>query len=163
MIQKQLPDGTPYEVLEPGDPPKPVHDADACGQCTFVAHPDFIRATSAQVEEALPSLWRALMIDLGLSDPEHLIVPLGLYTLPGWTGHNTFWLFQCPSCETMCADYLHGWRLYLKCGQCGEHLSVEGNRFYEAAGHPTPPSRLKLLMHAYRQRWKRRQQRRAQA
>lgn len=152
MIERQLPDGTPYEIIEAGDPPRPVHDADVCGQCQFVAHPDFIGASHEQVGQVLMTFGRLFKMKLGLFNPESTIVPLGLFTLPGWNGHNTFWLFQCPSCDAVCKDYLHGWRLYLKCGECGEHLSVEGERFYAAAGQPKPPTRWQTLMHMRRAR-----------
>ena len=141
MIERRNEDGTlRYVVSEPGDPPAPEHDADACGQCTFVAHPDFITVTQEQIGQAHLSPARLMLAGVGLYDLERVIVRLGLFVLPGWTGHNTFWLFQCPSCEKLCRDYLHGHRPYLRCDGCSSRLPVGGDRFYAAAGLPKPPS-----------------------
>lgn len=141
MITRQLPDGRPYYEVQTGDAPSPSHDADACGQCTFVAHKDCIVVTPAQRAQAEVTLGKVLRAHLGLYDLEETIIPLGRFTMPGWTGHGMFWLFTCPECQLPAVDYLHGYRPYLRCPLCDVRLSVNGARFYEAAGLPLPPTR----------------------
>ncbi|HUO75813.1 MAG TPA: hypothetical protein VMU12_02795 [Candidatus Paceibacterota bacterium] len=114
------------------------HDADACGQCTFVADRDFIVVTSAQRQQAEVTLAKKLRSLAGFYDLEETIIPLGRFTLPRWNGHATFWLFTCGDCQQQSVDYLHGYRLYLKCQHCGANLRVIGERFYEEAGLPKP-------------------------
>ena len=134
------------------DGPVPSHDAEACGRCTFVADADFIVVTSAQRQQAEVTLAKKLRSLAGLYDLEDTIIPLGRFTLPGWSGHLMFWLFTCGDCQTQSVDYLHGYRLYLKCQRCGVHLSVRGARFFEEAGVPLPPSEWQMLKHDWRLR-----------
>ncbi len=141
MITKQLPDGVEYQILEPGDPPTPQHDADACGECTFVANADCIVVTPAQRKRAEVTLGKLLRGALRLYDLEDTVIALGKFMLPGWTGHGVFWLFTCPECQQQGVDYLHGHRLYLRCPSCQASWHVTGDRFYEAANLPKPPSR----------------------
>ena len=123
------------------------HDAHACGQCAFIGHPDFISTTRAQRDMAFMTFWKRVADFFCLYDPERSIIPVGRYTLPGWNGHNMFWLFQCPGCRLMSVDYLHGHHLYLKCGGCEAPLHVEGERFYTEAGVPKRPTLRQKLAH----------------
>lgn len=141
MIPRQLPDGTHYEVLEPGDPPRPDHDADTCGECTYVGHAENIMVTEEQLARSEITLGKWLRAKLGLYDLEDSIIAVGKFTLPRWTGHNIFWLFTCPECQLQSVDYLHGHRAYLRCPGCTLNIGVRGERFYRETGRPTPPSR----------------------
>ena len=134
------------------------HDADACGQCTFVADRDFIVVTPAQRQQAEVTLADKLRSRVGLYDLEDSIVFIGRFTMPGWTGHNAFWLFTCPGCRRQDVDYLHGFDLYLKCHHCGSPVHVLGDRFYEEADTPKPPTDEQIRKEAKRlaELWERR-------
>ncbi len=83
-----------------------------CDGCTFVASreaiyvdPEVVRNTTVK-----PSF-------------------VGFFTLPGWTGHLSFYVFKCPDCEMVSLDYPHGYTdfglLYLKCNVCNRVLPLE--------------------------------------
>lgn len=109
-----------------------AHDADACGQCMFVANEECIVVTPRQRESAEITLAKKLRSRAGSYDLEDSIVFLGRFTLPRWPGHNAFWLFTCPNCQHQDVDYLHGRRLYLSCRHCDTHLQVTQPRFFAA-------------------------------
>ena len=45
-------------------------------------------------------------------------VKLGYFTKEGWSGGLPFYLFKCPTCQTVSVDYKHGHRPYLFCNSC---------------------------------------------
>lgn len=47
-------------------------------------------------------------------------VSMGEEQKPGWSGKLPFYLFYCPSCETLQKDYPHSWpeSQYLWCDDC---------------------------------------------
>ena len=94
-----------------------------------------------------------------LADREDFIVELGLFTLPDWRGHAMWYLFECPECLTLSRDYLHGYRLYLACKECGTRWSVNQKRFYDTNGMTPPPSEWQQ----FRELWRRRKEYRAPA
>lgn len=52
-------------------------------------------------------------------------VCLGKFTMPGWTGHASFYIFRCRSCEEICVDSPHGYRgeyMYLSCDSCRREI-----------------------------------------
>ena len=136
-----------FVVYEPGDPLPPPHDADVCGQCTFVANPDCVVVTRQQREQAELTPGKLLKALGRLYDLEDSIIPLGRFTMPRWSGHNMFWLFVCPECQEQSLDYLHGRHLYLTCKHCKNSVVVKGARFYEEACAPRPMSSQKEAQH----------------
>ena len=49
---------------------------------------------------------------------------LGLFALPGFTGHLPFFIFKCEFCNKFFADYPHG-DGYVICGYCKESQTIE--------------------------------------
>lgn len=119
------------------------HDPATCAKgCTYVGNRAFIHVTKQQQDAAQHTLGRILKAMFGLLNLESLIVPIGRFTLPQWTGCHVWYLFHCVACKEMSVDYLHGHDLYLTCQNdaCGTHWHVRGKLFYELAGMPPPPT-----------------------
>ena len=94
------------------------HSPQRCGKCTFVSERKHIISTPRQVFRAELTGFRRLLIWLRLASEEDYVVFLGYYVLPGWTGHNAWYLFTCGSCQEMSKDYCSG-RARLECKSCG--------------------------------------------
>lgn len=82
---------------------------------------------------------------------------VGLFTMPGWTGHSAWYLFKCKDCGSVVVDYPHGYRgsfLYLHCGSCSSELILDGRyrEIYEREGAPAPPSLLEWLKYLWKHR-----------
>ena len=120
--------------------PQLVGTAHECPKCTWVADKSFIRRTPEQQEAATMSPGKYLKAAFRLAHREDFVVALGLFTLPGWSGHNMWYLFECPDCQELSHDYLHGHRLYLVCDNCDARWQVQQGRFYEDSGLPKPPT-----------------------
>ncbi len=126
------------------------HDADACGQCQYVAHRDFIIVSSAQRAQAEATIGKLIRWCWGLADPDDSVVELGLFTLPNHTWHKMFYLAECPNCHEQYVDYVHGYEPRLDCQNCRWPTHLRQARFYIQNGLPLPPSRLEQLKHAFK-------------
>lgn len=69
----------------------------------------------------------------------------GKFNLPGWTGHNSFYLFRCKSCGHVSIDYPHGYTdyglMFLSCDSCRATLPLEVSEekdIYEREGGYIP-------------------------
>ena len=85
---------------------------------------------------------------------------VGLFTLPGWTGHSSFYCFACEFCEKLAVDYPHGYTsdgsrnglLYLKCNHCNSQLVLYDRKFYEVEEVNAPPTFWQLFKEAFQAR-----------
>ena len=121
-------------VLEPGEPGKtiPPHNSDACGSCTFVANRESIYVSTEQVESVVSTG--------SLRKREKSILSIGRFTLPQWPGCAVWYLFQCPGCDEISRDYVHGYHARLTCQSCGFYWELRGAHFFRDAGLPEPLS-----------------------
>jgi hypothetical protein len=149
MRTYRRPDGIEYEVVEPDDPPRPPHDSDACGQCTFVADKTFIYATPAQREAAAITPLKMFRWSWGVGEPEDAIIGLGRFMLPGWHDHAMFYLLECRNCYQQYVDSLHGNNLYLRCPDCHDIVRVTQERFFKEEGKELPPTPWQRVRHAW--------------
>src|SRR3989344_6878058 len=102
-------DGKEYP-LEEKDLPKDHRDT-GCTECSYVADANIIRM--------FPEV-RALRESVGIEP-----VFVGKFTMPKWSGHSSFYLFQCASCAELSVDYPHGYHgefVYVRCRSCGERF-----------------------------------------
>lgn len=85
----------------------PKHKDVGCTKCTFAKDEDDILDN---------------FISKKLKDGanEGKIVPVGKFTMPGWSGHLNFYLFRCPSCQEMIVNYPHGKGNFVNCLKCKE-------------------------------------------
>lgn len=129
-----------------------MHDADACGECTFVPNVSFIRVTDEQRTRVAETLSQAVARLFGFGSWEDSILELGRYTMPRWVGHSMFYLFLCPNCGAYAVDYLHGMTLYMSCDACDAHIPLTQKRFYVERGGELPPSFFEQLRSLWRLR-----------
>lgn len=77
----------------------------------------------------------------------------GLFTMPGWSGHNGFYVFRCQECRQLSIDYPHGYTgdglrsglLYLRCGICDYQSLIYDKKIYAFQGISAPPSLWKIF------------------
>lgn len=103
-----------------------------CSDCTFVASKEAIYVD--------PKVFRNATVRPNF---------IGFFTLPGWRGHISFYVFRCSKCGKVSWDYPHGYTnfglLYFICGICEEilPLKVRQNRgIYKREEVPLPPPTL---------------------
>jgi hypothetical protein len=130
------------EIKSPEDLPPP-HDEKACGKCQYVANGDSIVVHHRLIDTAASASG-------SLRKRERSIVELGRFTLPRWPGCAMWYLFQCPDCDALNRDYLHGYELYLKCSICEFRWYVEHKRFYAEAGVQKRPGPWTALLEIWR-------------
>lgn len=111
-----------------------------CPDCQFVAHRSCIIITPQQREQAHITLGKLLRSYCRIASLEEYVIPLSRFTLPGWSGHAMWYLFECPECEYQSVDYMHGHLHYLICQECDQHWNVRSRRFYDDSGIPAPPT-----------------------
>ena len=108
--------------------PNSVHE---CEKCTFVASTENITIS----REASSRINREPFL-------------LGIFSMPGWSGHAPFYVFTCY-CNFVSVDYPHGYTnyglLYFKCQNpdCQQKLELcpDKNRtVYELIGGEIPPA-----------------------
>ncbi len=63
---------------------------------------------------------------------------VGKFTMPGWAGHSSFYMFRCKYCDEIVVDYPHGYRgdsglMYLRCsnGNCQSEIDMTSAEAYE--------------------------------
>ena len=107
------------------------NSAHECDKCTFVASTEDIvipKEASSRINHA-PFL-------------------VGIFSMPGWSGHSPFYVFTCY-CNFDSVDYPHGYTnyglLYLKCQnpECQKKLELCPNKnraVYELVGGEIPPA-----------------------
>jgi len=123
------------------------HDSETCSLgCTFVGHRDFIHVSGEQAAAATLTLGKLVSMFFRRSKREDLVIEIGRFTLPQWSGCLPWFLFACHSCGQLSLDYLHGYEVYLSCQreECRTSFRMRGARFYQAAGLPLPPSEQQL-------------------
>ena len=57
---------------------------------------------------------------------------VGKFTMPGWVGHSSFYLFRCHECGNVGVDYPHGYRgefLYIRCDVCRYEIILSPSRY----------------------------------
>ncbi len=98
----------------------PYHKDSGCTECSFV-----------QDKETL-LLWVISREAKEKATPEPSSI--GKFTMPGWTGHSSFYLFRCEYDGTVVVDYAHGYTTfgscYLRCA-CGAKLILTKKEDYE--------------------------------
>lgn len=74
---------------------------------------------------------------------------LGLFTLPGWSGHSGFYAFKCRRCGRVNVDYPHGHVMYFTCFDCpnpeaewsnSTNFRIVDRSIYEREKVPIPES-----------------------
>lgn len=130
------------DIKGPEDLP-PQHDEEACGQCTFVANRESILVTKEQEHQAQGTG--------SLRRRENRIVSLGRFTLPRWSGCAMWYLLQCPECDSLSCDYVHG-KGYMVCDSCEYRWFLRGKRFYHDAGRQAPLSWFAEMLELWRLR-----------
>jgi hypothetical protein len=133
-----------------------MHDPEACEKkCQFVANRESIYVPRALYEAAELTPGRLVRAFFRRQSLEDLIIPIGRFTLPQWSGCAIWYLFQCRSCYAFGVDYLHGYRVYISCQNedCRTSWHLRQPRFYEAAGLAPPLTLAEqhaALRHMYR-------------
>jgi hypothetical protein len=94
------------------------HDDQECGQCTFVANRGCVHYSPDQERGVTLSHVDVFWVMLRRLTWEDKAIPIGLFTMPGWNGHTTIYLFHCMECGLVSRDYLHGYPLFLSCEHC---------------------------------------------
>lgn len=115
-------DGVEYPVSEEDwKKAHPEHRNTECKECIFVLD------TSTILSFHVPKEVR----DKANHEPKFI----GKFTMPGWTGHSSFYLFKCIDCENVCVDYPHGYTswgsCYLTCAKCGSGPILKKKEYYE--------------------------------
>ncbi len=85
----------------------PEHKDVGCAECTF----------AKDQEDMLDNLVSKKQKDKA---DQGRVVSVGKFTMPGWSGHLSFYLFRCPSCQEMVVNYPHGMGKYVNCLKCRE-------------------------------------------
>lgn len=135
-----------------------THDVDTCGQCQYIGNASCIFVSKEQQRRATLTAGKILAMGWGFREQEDYIVELGRFTLPRWNGHAMWYLFQCPCCGEQCVDYLHRYRLYLKCSECDTRWQLSQDRFYREVGMQKPPSAWRQLLAVMQFNWRHRKQ-----
>lgn len=114
-------DGIEYPVSkEEWQKAHPEHRNTDCKECTFAL--DAASILSFHVPKEVR--------DKANHEPKFI----GKFTMPGWTGHSSFYLFMCEFSGTIVVDYPHGYTTmgscYLNC-VCGNRLLLKKREDYE--------------------------------
>ncbi len=85
----------------------PEHRGSGCTECSFVdnANTLFVYRIPRELK------------DRASAEP----VYVGKFTMPGWVGHSSFYIFKCEGCRRVLVDYPHGYSagcLYVVCDDC---------------------------------------------
>jgi len=59
---------------------------------------------------------------------------IGKYSMTGWVGHSSFYLFKCSSCGYVGIDYPHGYVgnfMYLRCDSCKNQIVLKPSNYKE--------------------------------
>lgn len=104
------------------------HRNSGCTECTFVQDKEtlFVFIVPRDLKEK------------ATNDP----LFFGKFTMPGWTGHSSFYLFRCKYDGTVVIDYPHGYTsmgsCYLRCS-CGAKLILTKKEDYDRDNIAIPP------------------------
>ena len=108
-------DGKEYTISEVDyKKAHPLHQDSGCKECDFASNLDtiFLHLIPRDLREQ------------ATKKPTFV----GLFHMPGWTGHSGFYLFKCQSCNAVDVDYPHGYTnggcLYLRCNLCRYQLII---------------------------------------
>jgi len=82
----------------------PEHKTTGCAKCRFAENYDGIVNLVSD-----KSRRRAL---------RGKVVSIGLFTMPNWIGHINFYLFKCPDCKNITANYPPGDGDFVRCTHC---------------------------------------------
>lgn len=114
----------------------PVHKDSGCQDCIFV-----------QDKQTLLTFIVPRQLKTGATKRPSFV---GMFTMPGWTGHSAFYLFKCVECSWVSIDYPHGYTsqglIFLRCDNCREKLVLRPFRDRDIYKRdnvhiPTKPSR----------------------
>ncbi len=114
-------DGKKYPITdEEWQKAYPEHRNTDCKECTFVLDVETILAFHVPKNER----------DKAIPEPKFI----GKFTMSGWSGHSSFYLFQCKYDGTVVVDYPHGYTplgsCYLRCA-CGTKVILKKKEDYE--------------------------------
>ena len=106
-----------------------------CIRCIFVANRDCIFVSNDITKEAL--------------DNGHKPVFINFFTMPGWSGHASFYAIICPECKSFSVDYPHGYTgpglIFLTCQTCNTNIVLLEREIYEREFMKPPPTFLEVF------------------
>lgn len=116
-----------------------------CNECSFISSKHDLCVKPDMFDKVKLNWFDIFCLEIGLNRIyERKILPVGKFTLPDWSYHSDFYLFQCPGCRQLSFDYLHGYvsdglrsgLLFLLCDNCDIMIIVYGNKFYKNTKKP---------------------------
>jgi hypothetical protein len=116
---KGVKDGKEYPISkEEWDKAHPEHKNIECAECSFVQDKETLLTfiISRELKEQAGSI------------PKFV----GKFSMPGWVGHSSFYVFRCQECKSITVDYPHGYRgdcMFVRCGDCSYEIVLNPRKF----------------------------------
>lgn len=104
------------------------HKDSGCKECAFVQTKEILLSYIVDREDKLRAAYKPRFY--------------GKFTMIGWVGHSSFYLFKCRSCGEVAIDYPHGYRpggyCYIRCDECRSEILLKEKEHYQRDGMALP-------------------------